>query len=69
MSSKHKCKICKRKCTLFTEWTCKCSPNEYFCGDHRLPFDHSCNIDYVSIQKRKFMQENPIIERAKIQKI
>ena len=68
-SIKHKCKVCKRKCTLFTEWMCKCSPLDYFCSDHRLPFDHECPIDYVELQKTKCKTENPSIEHVKLRKI
>jgi len=66
---KYKCKVCKRKCTLFTMWECKCSPSEPFCRDHRLPFDHECPIDYKENESIRLEKNNPAIVIHKRRKI
>ena len=64
---KIRCGICRKKLTIFTEFECKCSKK--FCGLHRLPVDHNCNINIKKNHKDKLKILNPKIEIKKIDKI
>jgi hypothetical protein len=33
---------------------------------HRLPENHSCNADFISLGKKKLKLENPKVEACKI---
>ncbi len=36
---------------------------------HRLPEDHDCKVDFITIGKKKLIEQNPVIDAGKIEKI
>ena len=58
---------CKRKVGLMGGFECRCEFT--FCGEHRLPHDHNCEVDVKKLQQDKVTKENPLIEHHKFEKI
>ena len=46
---------------------CKCS--HYYCKKHRLPEEHDCKFDHAAQARKLLIENNPLIEGAKIDKI
>ncbi|EXC20895.1 Zinc finger A20 and AN1 domain-containing stress-associated protein 4 [Morus notabilis] len=46
---KNRCKSCNKKVGL-TGFNCRCG--NLFCGRHRLPEAHACNVDYKTVPRR-----------------
>jgi len=68
MTTKIRCKICRKKLNslLIETFTCKCG--NYYCKENHF-FDHNCTFDYLENNK-KFLQENiPVIVGEKVKRI
>jgi len=63
----NRCKICRVKVGLLG-YSCRCSPNKYFCGKHRLPENHDCSIDFT-LEKSSLVKKLPRIVNDKVIKI
>jgi predicted nucleic acid binding AN1-type Zn finger protein len=40
-----------------------------FCKFHRLPEEHSCAVDFITLGRKKIKAENPIVSTKKIEDI
>mgnify|MGYP001066304698 CR=1 FL=1 len=66
IQKKIRCMVCRKKIT-FSYIECKCGG--FYCGNHRYPHEHDCEIDYKKIQQEKIRNNNPIVVKPKIEKI
>lgn len=61
-----KCWCCEKKIGLLG-FGCKCGYK--FCGLHRVPETHHCQIDYKRTDRKKLEAANPKLESQKLNKI
>lgn len=66
-SERKRCLACKRKLSLATAFTCKCSG--CYCAAHRYPEAHECSFDHKGEQRRRLASDNPCIVAAKVLKL
>ncbi|KEH37949.1 putative transcription regulator A20-like family [Medicago truncatula] len=52
----NRCKTCNKRIGL-TGFECRCG--DVFCGRHRYPETHSCNVDLKSIGRQILAKQNP----------
>jgi len=57
------CWKCEKKIG-YTGFLCKCG--YYFCGAHRLDFDHCCDFDYKAKANSDLAKNNTVIPEKKI---
>lgn len=50
---------CKHKLRKTNTIECRCK--KIFCSNHRLPFDHECDFNYIESEANKIVKNNPII--------
>ncbi len=62
-----RCATCDKK-TKLLGYNCKHCDRE-FCRMHRIPEDHDCKVDFVSLGKKKIKTDNPNITQKKIEQI
>ncbi|EXC20893.1 Zinc finger A20 and AN1 domain-containing stress-associated protein 4 [Morus notabilis] len=60
---KNRCKSCNKKVGL-TGFNCRCG--NLFCGRHRLPEAHACNVDYKTVPRRNDQDLAEIIQADKL---
>ncbi|EXB37942.1 Zinc finger A20 and AN1 domain-containing stress-associated protein 9 [Morus notabilis] len=60
---KNRCKSCNKKVGL-TGFRCRCG--NLFCGRHRLPEAHACNVDYKTVRGRNDQDLAEIIKGDKL---
>ena len=60
---KNRCKSCNKKVGL-TGFNCRCG--DVFCGKHRHPEEHACNVDYKEIGRQLLIKQNPLCEATKL---
>lgn len=53
---RNRCEICNKKVGL-TGFECRCG--NLFCGTHRYPEEHSCNVDFKKIGRQVLAKQNP----------
>jgi len=58
----NKCDICKKNRLII--FKCKCSG--YFCLKHRYTNYLNCTFDYISYEREKIRQDNPVVVQDKI---
>lgn len=61
-----KCWKCPKKAGLLG-YNCKCG--YVFCKSHRLPEEHDCDFDFVTVEKEKLKKANPVVAGSKLDKI
>lgn len=67
-TKKFKCSFCNKKLTMI-RFDCKCGGT--FCSVHRYTHTHNCqyNSKNIELNKEKINQNNPKIEKDKLEKI
>ncbi|KAL4604364.1 hypothetical protein ACB092_10G188300, partial [Castanea dentata] len=63
-SVKNRCKSCNKKVGL-TGFECKCG--NMFCGMHRYPEKHACNVNFKAIGRDVLAKQNPVCKGDKLQ--
>jgi|UniRef100_A0A2N9EHQ3 hypothetical protein len=63
-STKNRCKNCNKKVGL-TGFECRCG--NLFCGMHRYPEKHACNVDFKAIGREVLAKQNPVCKGDKLQ--
>nr|XP_023928585.1 putative zinc finger A20 and AN1 domain-containing stress-associated protein 8 [Quercus suber] len=58
------CKCCNKKVGL-TGFECRCG--NVFCGIHRYPEKHACNVDFKAIGRDVLVKQNPVCKGDKLQ--
>ncbi|KAL4436416.1 hypothetical protein ABPG74_002982 [Tetrahymena malaccensis] len=61
-----RCWTCKKKVNLLG---IKCKCDFTFCNKHRMPEDHQCEYDHAQFGKDLLKQNNPLVQKAKLEKI
>lgn len=64
---KNRCWECRKKISLAAQFQCKCGYT--FCGQHRYPDAHKCDIDHKKQYKDKLAQDNKTAVPSKLDKI
>ena len=64
-NSTTRCSKCKKKTLLLN----RCSCENIFCLQCRLPEVHECNYDFIKSGKKILEIQNPVVVREKIDKI
>ena len=49
-------------------YECKHCTQQY-CKFHRLPEDHNCGVDFVSLGRKMLKSSNPLVSTKKIEQI
>lgn len=60
---KNRCQSCNKKVGLLG-FSCRCG--KLFCGTHRYPEEHSCNVDYQTPGRLVLAKQNPLIKDDKL---
>ena len=60
------CYMCHMKLKMEGQ-LCKCGLT--FCIKHRLPFDHNCDINRHLEHKERLYKQNPVVKKAKLEKL
>ncbi|KAL3628443.1 hypothetical protein CASFOL_027489 [Castilleja foliolosa] len=60
---KDRCGLCKKKVGLLG-FDCRCGAT--FCGTHRYPQEHACNIDFKKDGRALIQVENPVVKGDKL---
>ncbi|KAF5731104.1 hypothetical protein HS088_TW19G00708 [Tripterygium wilfordii] len=60
---KIRCKSCRRRVGL-TGFKCRCGG--VFCGVHRYPEAHTCNVDLKALGREALLKENPVCKNDKL---
>ncbi|KAM3700296.1 hypothetical protein ACB098_05G085900 [Castanea mollissima] len=63
-SVRNRCKCCNKKVGL-TGFECRCG--NVFCGIHRYPEKHACNVDFKAIGRDVLIKQNPVCKGDKLQ--
>lgn len=58
---------CKHKLRKTNVTECRCK--KIFCPNHRLPFDHECEFNYVENEANKIVKNNPIIVNRQLSNV
>jgi len=64
---KNRCWQCRKKMSLAGQFECKCG--YVFCGKHRYPDSHECDIDFKKIHQKKLAKDNKTVAPSKLDKI
>ncbi|WVZ10972.1 hypothetical protein V8G54_015502 [Vigna mungo] len=62
-NDRKRCKSCNKKIGLLG-FQCRCG--DVFCGIHRYPEMHSCEIDFKKIGREVLIQQNPLCKADKL---
>ena len=62
-----RCGKCNKKTSIYGI-NCKHCSIEY-CKYHRLPEDHNCGIDFISLGRKQLKMDNPLIAKKKVEQI
>ncbi|WVZ13370.1 hypothetical protein V8G54_010936 [Vigna mungo] len=62
-NDRKRCKSCNKKIGLLG-FQCRCG--DVFCGTHRYPEMHSCEIDFKKIGREVLIQQNPLCKADKL---
>ncbi|XP_047179371.1 zinc finger A20 and AN1 domain-containing stress-associated protein 12-like [Vigna umbellata] len=62
-NERKRCKSCNKKIGLLG-FQCRCG--NVFCGTHRYPEMHSCEIDFKKIGREVLIQQNPLCKADKL---
>ncbi|KAL2334464.1 hypothetical protein Fmac_015677 [Flemingia macrophylla] len=61
---KERCKSCNKRVGLIG-FKCRCG--DVFCGKHRYPEMHACQLDFKQIGRQALIKQNPLCNGDKLQ--
>jgi hypothetical protein len=64
---KGRCGKCSKK-TVLLGFSCSHCDSEY-CRAHRLPEEHDCKVDYITLGRKQIKTCNPQVTQKKIEEI
>ncbi|XP_010051580.2 zinc finger A20 and AN1 domain-containing stress-associated protein 9 [Eucalyptus grandis] len=60
---KNRCAACNKRVGLLG-FECRCG--NVFCGAHRYPEEHGCDVDFKTAARRRLSKENPVCKADKM---